>query len=634
MNEMIISDALRDSDFFSPLDFQFAGFIAKLECVDDPFLRSISALLSRSARRRDVCLNLESLPDDFPEELSVEDRIVYSSPDEIAERLRTFAIVGAPGDQKPVILDGTRLYLLKFFRYETLIASEVAARAADIAGYEGDDLRTMLDELFPAENEEVDWQRCAAINASTRRLSVITGGPGSGKTTTVVKVLLILMNDHQRRTGSYPDIALAAPTGKAAAHMQQSVASAVDRIIRDDDLSRDVRSLAEKASNAIPASGLTLHRLFSTARMKGDRKILPYDIIVIDECSMADIALFSRFIEMTDRATRVLILGDKDQLSSVEAGSVLGDLCAFEGTRPVYPPSFALDAAKYSAFKIPDESISDKGTALSGAVTYLTKSCRFSEKSGIGELAMRVNGGDGEGAFSLFTDGKFSDLGFTEIPQIPAGIDVRKSGAMKRLIAGILTGYAPGCGSPHYHGGFGDITSPEDALNIQSRFQILCAMRKGPFGSVTMNLCVEDVLRAENRISGRGTVYAALPVLVTENDHPLRLYNGDAGMVWETDGVFRAYFSTGGSIRSVLPLQISAWEKGYALTVHKSQGSEYDHVAVILGYGESRALTRELIYTAVTRAKKSVHIIGRKDDFIAACGRATVRESGLADRLR
>ncbi|HNX59335.1 MAG TPA: ATP-binding domain-containing protein, partial [Spirochaetota bacterium] len=180
----------------------------------------------------------------------------------------------------------------------------------------------------------------------------------------------------------------------------------------------------------------------------------------------------------------------------------------------------------------------------------------------------------------------------------------------------------------------GDITSPEDALTIQSRFQILCAMRKGPFGSVTMNLCVEDVLRAEDRISGRGTVYSALPVLVTENDYPLRLYNGDAGMVWETDGVFRAYFSTGGSVRSVLPLQISAWEKGYALTVHKSQGSEYDHVAVILGYGESRVLTRELIYTAVTRAKKSVHIIGRKDDFIAACGRGTVRESGLADRLR
>ncbi|HNX57696.1 MAG TPA: AAA family ATPase, partial [Spirochaetota bacterium] len=230
MNDMIIRDALRDSGFFSPLDFQFAGFIAKLEGVDDPFLRSISALLSRSARRRDVCLNLESLPDDFPEELSEEDRIIYPSPDEIVARLRTYAIVGAPGERKPVILDGTRLYLLKFFRYETLIASEVAARAADIAGYEGDDLRTMLDELFPAENDEVDWQRCAAINASTRRLSVITGGPGSGKTTTVVKVLLILMNDHQRRAGSYPDIALAAPTGKAAAHMQQSVASAVDRI--------------------------------------------------------------------------------------------------------------------------------------------------------------------------------------------------------------------------------------------------------------------------------------------------------------------------------------------------------------------------------------------------------------------
>jgi exodeoxyribonuclease V alpha subunit len=148
-----------------------------------------------------------------------------------------------------------------------------------------------------------------------------------------------------------------------------------------------------------------------------------------------------------------------------------------------------------------------------------------------------------------------------------------------------------------------------------------------------MNQYVEEILRAEGRITGRGSVYHGLPVIVTENDHALRLYNGDAGIVYGTDVTPRAYFSSGDTVRSVLPLQISAWEKGYALTVHKSQGSEYDHVVVFLGPHDSRVVTRELIYTAVTRAKKSVHVLGRKDDFIAACARRITRESGLGDRL-
>jgi len=633
VNDLLISDALRQSDFFSLLDFQFAEFVTRIEGHEDSFLYGITAILSRSVRRKDVCLDLESLPTDFPEALAEDEGLRYPSLDVMLKKLRQYSVVGEPGEKKPVILDGKRLYMYRFFRYEDLIASEVMRRAGELTEFNGDDLSVLLDELFPPEDGGVDWQRCAAINAASRQLSVITGGPGSGKTTTVVRILMILMNDHLKRSGTFPSIALAAPTGKAAAHMQQSVSSAIARIEHDADMSVKVKSLAEKAKEIIPASGLTLHRLFSTATVSGDRRILPYDIIVVDECSMADIAVFSRFIEMTGHRTRVLILGDKDQLSSVEAGSVLGDICAHPGDKPVYPALYADNVSRFSPFEIPGDSISKSAGGLSGAVTYLTKCRRFAEDSGIGKLAGYVNEGDGERAYALFGDSQFKDLHFTEIQSVPPGIDVMRYKPMRRMIITALKGFLPDEGSPHFMGGFCDVTSPDDALRLQSRFQILCAMRNGPFGSLSMNQYVEEILRAEGRITGRGSVYHGLPVIVTENDHALRLYNGDAGIVYGTDVTPRAYFSSGDTVRSVLPLQISAWEKGYALTVHKSQGSEYDHVVVFLGPHDSRVVTRELIYTAVTRAKKSVHVLGRKDDFIAACARRITRESGLGDRL-
>ncbi|HEY1405840.1 MAG TPA: exodeoxyribonuclease V subunit alpha, partial [Spirochaetota bacterium] len=567
-----------------------------------------------------------------PEDLPEDDKISYPASGELISRLSLCDTIGRPGDTKPLILDGERLYLLRYFRYEDTIARIVRSWGRTTTDSDLDSISHLIDPLFPSDDDGIDWQRCAALNAMTRKLSVITGGPGSGKTTTVVKVLLLLVHDYYQRTGLIPRIALAAPTGKAAAHMQRSVSSALERLEKDLSGVSELLKLIYRTKDAIPSSGLTLHRLFTYSRKVGSSDKLPFHVIVVDECSMADIALFSCLIESVEDKSRVLLLGDKDQLSSVEAGSVLGDICEYPGMQPVYPRIYAALVEKYSTFALEPSSVVKNGTGLSGVVTYLTKSRRFSGESGIGKLASLVNSGEGEKAYSLF-ENHHPDLSFTEMPHLPKGVDPLRYAPIRKLLMSALEGFGIDSGHPLYRSGLDRIENPDDFLLLQSQFQILCALRKGPSGAVAMNILIEDILHREGRIDRKGSLYHGLPLIVTENDRALRLYNGDAGVVFERNGHLRAYFPGVDGARSVIPLQISAWEKSFALTVHKSQGSEYDHVVVILGENDSKVLSRELLYTAITRARKSVHIVGRKELFIAACSRRTERESGLGERL-
>jgi exodeoxyribonuclease V alpha subunit len=312
---------------------------------------------------------------------------------------------------------------------------------------------------------------------------------------------------------------------------------------------------------------------------------------------------------------------------------VLGDICEQPGGKRLYSHDYAEMVGHNAKAVLADEQITER-KGLYGVITYLTRSRRFDSASGIGRLAALINQGKGAEALELIQSGGQKDLLWTDIPNIPPGADYRRYTPIVKIVDDALSGFSPDNGSPWYDKVFLSSDDPTHLMNRLGRFQIICATRRGPLGSVAMNAMIEEILDRRERIRASGLVYHGMPIIVTENDHPLRIYNGDAGLICNTPDGIRALFISGDEkTRSIIPLQISSWEKGYAITVHKSQGSEFDHVVIMLGDRMSRVLTRELLYTAVTRARKSVRIIGRSEHFIEACSRRTERESGLSERL-
>jgi exodeoxyribonuclease V alpha subunit len=604
--------------FFSPLDIEFAAFTSKFG-NDSPLFRTYAALASRQSSERHLCVDLESLPEELAE---------VSDGCALPELEKELSASGAVGDGRaltPLVLDGSRLYLRRHYMNEIVISESIRERSASRIPCDERVVREGLAALFPDDGDI--WQKCAALNALYRNFSVITGGPGTGKTTVVVRVLLLAIYEEYLRTGNVLSAAICAPTGKAAAHMFRSVSTALRTLESESAANPLIADILRSSVDAIPSEGTTIHRLLGgygsrTEYHQGNP--LPWDIVIVDECSMADAALFARLISSVRGSARVIILGDACQLSSVDAGSVMGDICDNGTGGPAYSNEYAACAKKIASAEVPEQMVKPDSPLL-GTVTYLAKSRRFSSDSGIGALARMINDGDGKGALGILEAG--GECGFIPVLS-PEGIDPFTRRDFSERIRGIL--------AEHYKKLYFDASpSPEDLISRLGSFQILCAARRGYLGCEYMNGFAEEFILGEGFLRGGGHVYHGLPLIVTENDHAMKLYNGDTGVLCDSGtGQVRAYFeSTGGELRGVLPLQIMSWEKAYALTVHKSQGSEYDHVLVFIPRNDSALLSRELLYTAVTRAKKSVTIVSAEDVFLSACGRRTRRDSGLNGRL-
>ena len=609
------------------IDHQFASFICRQAGSDDPHLKSAAALLSRGVVSGDVCLDLACALQDG-------DAAGYGikSLESWVQRLRDFTVVGAPGDFRPLILDGAnRLYLHRYWRYEDELAQAILKRGAT-AEFNRELLQDGLARLFPQGSAtEPDWQRVAALAAVSRRFCVISGGPGTGKTSTVVKVLALLL---EQQGGESVRIALAAPTGKAAARLKESILGGVE-------CSAEVRAL-------IPEDVSTIHRLLGY--LKGSCSFrhhrdnpLPYDLVIVDEASMVSLPLMAKLVDALRHDTRLILLGDRDQLASVEAGAVLGDICDTGGVHGFSDPFIQL-AGELSGDRLggqapaepvplgasgvldrvggqaPAEPVpSGASGGLGDAIVLLRKSYRFSSESGIGRVGALVNAGDGAAALAAFQDPGLPDIALTRTP--PAA-------ELGELLAGkILAGYAA----------YLKETSPEEAFLRFGQFRILCAMRSGPYGVEAVNRLVQERLAHSGLIKPGGRWYAGEPVMITRNDYNLGLFNGDIGLVLpdpESEGELRAFFPSGtAGMRKVLPLRLPEHECAFAMTVHKSQGSEFDRVLLILPDRDAPLLTRELVYTAITRAKKSVEVLGTEVLFVTAVQRQIVRRSGLRDRL-
>jgi exodeoxyribonuclease V alpha subunit len=469
-----------------------------------------------------------------------------------------------------------------------------------------------LERLFPASGDMApDLQRVAACIAVLRGFTVITGGPGTGKTRTVLRVLALLVEQAIALGVAPPRILLAAPTGKAAARLAESIVAGLAT------LPCDAAVIA-----AIPRSAGTLHRSLAwqprtPTRFRHDASNpLTADVVLVDEASMVDLALMAKLVDAVPAGARLIFLGDRDQLASVEAGSILADVCGEATNR--FSATFAARISAVSG----ETRIDADGTStapIADGVVRLVRSHRFRDDGGIGALARAINDGDAGDALRLLG----SD-GSGEIALVSVG---DASVAAREIVRHAVRGYRAALGSE----------GPEAALRALDRFRVLTAHRGGSLGVAALNGAIVAALVRDGtlpRDARNSSSFAGQPVLITQNDPALGLYNGDAGVVLaELGGVVRVWFRTADGVRGISPARLPAHETAFAMTVHKAQGSEFDEVVLVLPSDVSPVLTRELLYTGVSRARSRVTIIGSPDVMRAGIAERVQRASGLREAL-
>lgn len=598
-----------------PLDLQFARVVAG---SDEPEMLLAAACLSAEAGAGHVCLMLEQLlPENLFDgrqpELAQAAWLAAGQLDVAGwqQRLSASAAVGDGSTAMPMVLQQQRLYLQRMWQNEGEVAEFISSDSLPQAVEEAE-LRTILDQLFGEATDEPDWQKIAAAVAATRRIAVISGGPGTGKTTTVAKLLAALV---QLAEGRRLRIQLAAPTGKAAARLTESLGSAGKQLA----LTPEQRAL-------FPTEASTLHRLLgaqpNSQRMRyhgGNR--LHLDVLVVDEASMVDLPMMARLIAALPAQARVIFLGDRDQLASVEAGAVLGDICRF--AEQGYSIARAEQLSRLTGCLLQGESAQAEA-AVRDSLCLLRKSYRFDANSGIGQLASAVNSGNGKLALAAL-DGRFSDV---------SGYPLAETQDYQALLDACVTGYRD------Y---LRQVVAGADAVAVLAafgRFQVLCALREGPFGIAGLNERIETGLQRAGLIQRKpgaaGRWYSGRPVMIGRNDSALGLFNGDIGIALRDEtGELRVHFQLpDGSIKSVQPSRLPAHETAYAMTVHKSQGSEFDHTVLVLPNHFLPVLTRELVYTAITRARRQLSLYAIDAVLMRAIRTPTQRRSGLAERLQ
>ncbi len=598
-----------------PLDLQFARVVAG---SDEPEMLLAAACLSAEAGAGHVCLMLEQLlPENLFDgrqpELAQAAWLAAGQLDVAGwqQRLSASAAVGDGSTAMPMVLQQQRLYLQRMWQNEGEVAEFISGDSLPQAVEEAE-LRTILDQLFGEATDEPDWQKIAAAVAATRRIAVISGGPGTGKTTTVAKLLAALV---QLAEGRRLRIQLAAPTGKAAARLTESLGSAGKQLA----LTPEQRAL-------FPTEASTLHRLLgaqpNSQRMRyhsGNR--LHLDVLVVDEASMVDLPMMARLIAALPAQARVIFLGDRDQLASVEAGAVLGDICRF--AEQGYSVARAEQLSRLTGCLLQGESAQAEAV-VRDSLCLLRKSYRFDANSGIGQLASAVNTGNGKLALAAL-DGRFSDV---------SGYPLAETQDYQALLDACVTGYRD------Y---LRQVVAGADAVAVLAafgRFQVLCALREGPFGIAGLNERIETGLQRAGLIQRKpgaaGRWYSGRPVMIGRNDSALGLFNGDIGIALRDEtGELRVHFQLpDGSIKSVQPSRLPAHETAYAMTVHKSQGSEFDHTVLVLPNHFLPVLTRELVYTAITRARRQLSLYAIDAVLMRAIRTPTQRRSGLAERLQ
>ncbi len=520
-----------------------------------------------------------------------------------------------PASPRPLRLAGSRLYLDRYFSEERRIAADIAALSAGRA--DDGDVDLLADgiaRLFPHARPD-DRQTLAAATAVLRRFSVIAGGPGTGKTTTVARIVALLLEQASSRGAVPPLIALAAPTGKAAARLQEAIHEQAALLCVDDTTRAALREL----------SASTLHRLLgwrpdSSNRFRHHRgNRLPHDVVIVDETSMVSLSLMSRLVEAVRPGARLILVGDPGQLTSIETGAVLGDIVG-PAREALTMSAAALTAVRRATRRSFPITAAPTGQTIGDGIVVLDHVHRFGGT--IAALATAISTADPDAAIELLASGAADvtwlpvDVATAEAPQLNA---VRKHavGAAGAVIAAA---------------GAGDAAA---ALKVLGAFRVLCAHRRGLYGAAHWMATITRWLAHDiDTFNPTAEWYVGRPLMVTENDYSLKLYNGDVGVVVATEhGQVTAAFERQGQVVRFSPTRLAAIDTVFAMTIHKSQGSQFDAAAVLLPPVDSPILTRELLYTAVTRASGRVIVAGSEATIRRAIARPAARASGLGERL-
>jgi len=610
-------------------DFYFARYLAVQSKITSPKLVGLFADLSHALTQQHSCLDLGNYPDN-------ENLVKLLAATNCVSAL-TIGNTTSDNSPTPLVLEGKLLFLHKYFQYECRIAGRLLAQNRPRSNVDLDQLSRLIHQHSqlqkpkssePTDSLDIDWQVVATFQALTNNLTIITGGPGTGKTTTVYKILKIWaalessIRGHEVTSG---EIKLAAPTGKAAMRLSESLLLSEKLNLSNDDMAMGRPDLP--ISQVVTIHRLLGYRPQNNSYRHNASNPLRAKLLVIDEVSMLDLAMLDRLLAATPADCQLILIGDPNQLPSVDAGNVLMDICKLPAP---YTETFAADLKKYLAVSVPYNN-SDHG--LSNSICTLTKSHRFSTIKGVGRAAASILAGK-----PIEQD---SDIHLHEL----AGPLVAYS-----LLFDSLSDYLDAVNTPE--------TSPEELITLFEASRILCPVRDSSMGVEAINRAIELRLdKADSRLGGRSlepttsaltdannyghdNYYHGRPLMILQNDYNLSLFNGDIGIcVNETEsnneGV--AFRNNTGDIEIIPIARLPKHETCFAMTIHKAQGSEFDHVSLVLGADLSQAqeglITRELLYTAVTRSRKSVTIYSQAKTLQNALHRRIKRASGLGDRL-
>ena len=556
-------------------------------------------LTARAVNEGHSCLALSNT------NLAIPGEPAFCSADIFVNALKESPLVGTPGASCPLILDGHRLYLHRFWAYESRLAArlqDLLARAPAVIDTSSLERSGSLFDYSWVSEGEPQWQAVAAAVALRHRFVVISGGPGTGKTYTVLRLIRLLVEAAHSAGHTPPVIRLAAPTGKAAARMMESIRTGLASFTAGESLRA---YLPDKAS--------TLHRLLGlhggTVLPRHDRdNPLAADVVIVDEASMIDLPMMAKLADALPDHGRLILLGDRYQLASVESGSVLAEICSAAGVN-----SFSSGQRLALSALLPVSDAVSTPARLADHVVTLQTSHRFHPQSPIGRMASAVNAGYADEAIRVSREGH-DEVRF----------DFNGGGDLDALARRMADAYVP----------LLDAGTPEAAIDTLDNVRLLTATRIGPAGAMAMNQRIFEHLAQRRELDNQQRWYHGRPVMVLRNDYRIGLFNGDTGVcLLGTDGHLRVWFRTEAGLQMLLPTAMPAHETAFAMTVHKSQGSEFDSVWLLLPPMDSPILSRELIYTGITRAKTRLTLLGPEAVFRGAVSRFIARDSGLAARL-